>query len=295
MSGGKGGSQTTQVEIPQWLENAAQANLAQGRDVSRIGYTPYYGPDVAAFTPTQEAAMSNTNQFASAFGLQGGGGSQMPQATDFGGGIRGYSSGDLYDRAVAELAQRRPGQYQQIMKNFVDPTSGQYQDQYSNYFNQNQIGGSAALDDAMRGPTTGGNTGGTTGGYPGGTTGGTAGGTTGGTAGGTAGGYPGGSAGQQAQSALDAMRGATGGNYGNTGANEQYANNYAEQAAQAAQRNQNIQGDFEAVKRGYANWKGLSTQEKIRAVAIMAKTKGYSAQDLAAVLPYDAQVIQRYL
>ena len=55
--GGKGGSATSEVKIPQWLEDAARENLAKAGDISQIGYVPYYGPDVAAMTPMQEAAM----------------------------------------------------------------------------------------------------------------------------------------------------------------------------------------------------------------------------------------------
>lgn len=125
MSGGKGGSQTTQVEVPQYIEDAARANLAQGREVSRIGYTPYYGPDVAAFSPMQTAAMQNAADFASAFGM----GPQidvtagMPQAQEYAGGIRGYSSAPLYEQAVAELAARRPAQAALIESQFIDPTA----------------------------------------------------------------------------------------------------------------------------------------------------------------------------
>ena len=55
MSGGKGGSTTSSVEIPEYIEEAARRNLAKAEDISQIGYVPYYGPDVAAFTPFQEA------------------------------------------------------------------------------------------------------------------------------------------------------------------------------------------------------------------------------------------------
>jgi len=125
MSGGKGGSQTTQVEVPQYIEDAARANLAQGREVSRIGYTPYYGPDVAAFSPMQTAAMQNAADFASAFGMapQMDVTSGMPQAQEYAGGIRGYSSAPLYEQAVAELAARRPAQAALIESQFIDPTA----------------------------------------------------------------------------------------------------------------------------------------------------------------------------
>ena len=123
--GGKGGSQTTQVEVPQYVEDAARANLAQGQEVSRIGYTPYYGPSVAAFSPMQTAAMQNAADFASAFGMapQMDVTAGMPQAQEYAGGITGYSSAPLYEQAVAELAARRPAQAALIESQFIDPTA----------------------------------------------------------------------------------------------------------------------------------------------------------------------------
>ena len=49
MSGGKGGSSTTKVEIPNYLEDMRE-NLREAKQVSRIGYVPKFGPQVAAFT-----------------------------------------------------------------------------------------------------------------------------------------------------------------------------------------------------------------------------------------------------
>lgn len=127
MSGGKGGTQTTEVKIPEWLEAAARENLARGQAVANIGYTPYYGPDVAAMTPMQLAAMQGTSSAAGAFGLPGGGMTGMegmPTPQTFAGGVQGYSSGGLYDQALAELQTRRPGQYNAITGMFVDPITG---------------------------------------------------------------------------------------------------------------------------------------------------------------------------
>ncbi|SVE21001.1 uncharacterized protein METZ01_LOCUS473855, partial [marine metagenome] len=60
--GGKGGSETTKTEIPAWIRDPAIRNLARAEAVQRIPYMPYYGGDVAAFTPTQNAAFqSNIN------------------------------------------------------------------------------------------------------------------------------------------------------------------------------------------------------------------------------------------
>lgn len=122
MSGGKGGSTTTQVQVPPYIEAASKANLAQARDISRIGFVPYYGPDIAAFDPSQIQAMQAAQDQAAAFGLAPSMDvmSTIPQAQDFG-GMMAYSSAPLYEQAVAELQSRRPGQYQQIMKNFIDP------------------------------------------------------------------------------------------------------------------------------------------------------------------------------
>lgn len=130
MSGGKGGSTSSTVEIPQYIEDAARRNLARADTISQIGYTPYYGPDVAAFTPMQEAAFRNTAGTAGAFGLAGGGMSQqditggMPAPTTYAGGVRGYSSAPMYEQAMDELAARRPGQKALIDSLFVDPYSG---------------------------------------------------------------------------------------------------------------------------------------------------------------------------
>jgi hypothetical protein len=126
MSGGKGGSKSTQIEIPEYLETAARNAVNRGADVSELGYMPYYGPDVAGFTPMQQASFQNTADMSSAFGMQpqmsqqdimGG----MPPATQYAGGVTGYSSGDLYDQAVNELGERRPGQVAAYDDLFIDP------------------------------------------------------------------------------------------------------------------------------------------------------------------------------
>jgi hypothetical protein len=125
-----GGSTTSSVEIPEYIEEAARRNLGKAEDISQIGYVPYYGPDVAAFTPFQEAGFQQTADVASAFGMgpqmsqadiMGG----MPAATEFAGGVRGYSSAPLYQQAVDELAAQRPAQAQFIESFFIDPVTGQ--------------------------------------------------------------------------------------------------------------------------------------------------------------------------
>ena len=112
MSGGKGGSKTQQTEIPKWLEEPAIRNIARAEDVQKVGYMPYYGPDVAGFNPTQQAAMQANIGAAEAFGIVPQGQitpmSGMPPQQTFTGGITGYSAVPMYEQALAELKAKQP-------------------------------------------------------------------------------------------------------------------------------------------------------------------------------------------
>ena len=279
MSGGKGGSQTTQVEIPQWLSNAAQANLAQGRDVSRIGYTPYYGPEVAALTPTQQAARSNIGQFAKAFGMQGVQDMALGAPTTYQGGIQGYSSGSLYDQAVQELAARRPGQYAAIQRQFIDPYAGlnqttagdsstsykPYMDPYASYFQtpSYDTSGMPSVQNATEAEI-----------------------------------YANAAAGkaQTLQPANIAFNGQVY-NLNDPAQAEAYRIAYAQSAAPSGPVvvNQPSAADAIAGLRGAADWKTISKQEKINRAVNLARTQGLTAQDLAPVLNLPAATIQGYL
>jgi hypothetical protein len=142
---GGGGRNTTEVTVPAWLEQAAQRNLGRADELSRIGYTPYYGPDVAAMTPMQVAAMQGTNQMASAFGMPTADPmAGMPTATDYG-GMSAYSSGGLYDQALAELERRMPGQFAAMRAPFIDPVTGaQPGSPYGSGYAMGGAGGSAS-------------------------------------------------------------------------------------------------------------------------------------------------------
>lgn len=122
--GGKGGSSSTQVQLPDWLDSAAQRAMQRGEQVGQIGFVPYMGPDVAAFTPQQQAAFAGTNQAASAFGLPSTQGTGLPEPQTFAGGMQGYSSFPLYEEALAQLQQQRPGQFDAINSFFIDPVTG---------------------------------------------------------------------------------------------------------------------------------------------------------------------------
>lgn len=124
----KGGSTSTSVEIPKYIEDAAKRNLNRAEGIAGLGYVPYYGADVAAFTPMQEAAFGSTNMAASAFGMPTVGASQltgMPEAQTFAGGMRGYSSAPMYEQSLQELQARRPGQYEYMQGFFIDPITGE--------------------------------------------------------------------------------------------------------------------------------------------------------------------------
>lgn len=124
--GGKGGSSTTTVQIPKWLEDAAKSNLARADALAQIGYTPYYGPDVAALSPMQVAAMQNTGGAASAFGMAAPVDAMagMPQAQQFAGGVQGYSSAPMFEQSLAALEASRPGQFAALQAPFIDPVTG---------------------------------------------------------------------------------------------------------------------------------------------------------------------------
>ncbi|MEY4863800.1 MAG: hypothetical protein RLZ51_1895 [Pseudomonadota bacterium] len=124
--GGKGGKQTQQVKIPAWLEGGARQNMARADKLAQVGYTPYFGPDVAGFTPMQQAAFQNTNDAASAFGMAAPTDAMagMPAPQTFAGGVQGYSSAPMFQQSIDALAAQRPGQFAALNAPFIDPVTG---------------------------------------------------------------------------------------------------------------------------------------------------------------------------
>ena len=121
----KGGSNTTvqKQQLPAWLDQAAQDNLAQAKIAGQIGYMPYYGPEIAGLSPQQTQSMQNTFNAQQAFGMVPQGAefsTGLPEAQQFAGGVSGYSSGGLFDQALAELRARQPdiaAQYDKFYSN----------------------------------------------------------------------------------------------------------------------------------------------------------------------------------
>ena len=127
MSGGKGGSQSSSVEVPEYIESAAKRNLAMADRIGQTGHVQYRGPDVAAFTPMQQSAFQNTNNAANAFGMSAPTGDMtggLGEPTDFGGGVLGYSAAPVYDQAMAAFEENSPGQKNYIDSFFIDPVTG---------------------------------------------------------------------------------------------------------------------------------------------------------------------------
>lgn len=114
MSGGKGGSTTSAQEIPDWMRQPAERNIARAEQAQQIGYQPYYGLDVAAMNPTQMAAGQATIDAAQAFGMapQGLTAYQGMAQPEMVGGMRGYSSAPMFEQAVAAGGVADPTQQQ---------------------------------------------------------------------------------------------------------------------------------------------------------------------------------------
>ena len=143
----KGGTTSSNTQIPAYLEDAVRENINRARDVSQIGYTPYYGADVAAFSPMQQQSMLSTGNAASAFGLAPQGFDAMagmPQAQTFAGGVQGYSSAPLYEQSLDNLFANAPAQYNAMADMFIDPFTGSRS--RNNYGNASPVMGMARSD-----------------------------------------------------------------------------------------------------------------------------------------------------
>ena len=119
----KGGRESTDTTMPKFFETAVQRAVGMGTDMANMPYAEYRGPDVAAFTPMQEAAFQNTQDAAAAFGMNSGAGSYMPTPVEAGGAI-GYSSAPVYDAARENLAASSPATANYLASFGIDPVTG---------------------------------------------------------------------------------------------------------------------------------------------------------------------------
>lgn len=126
MSGGDQTS-TQETKLPDWLNSAAKSNIQRADDISRIGYVPNTLAQVAAFSPAQESAFSNTNDMAGAFGMSGGGGATdyLPQAREYDSGVKGYGTWGTAVDGLQRLKEKRPAQFDAIKGMFMNPFTGE--------------------------------------------------------------------------------------------------------------------------------------------------------------------------
>ena len=118
--GGKTSQQTSTVELPDEIRQAAIENQALAKRVAGLPYAPNFGATVAAFTPQQSAAFAGANSAASAFGLPTGGAPTMPQPGNFG-GYAGYSTEGLYNDMLARMDPATRAQYEQLFAQAAQP------------------------------------------------------------------------------------------------------------------------------------------------------------------------------
>ena len=113
--GGKGGSQTSATEIPDWVKEPAMRNIARAEQAQQVGYQPFYGLDVAAPNQAQMAAAQMNIDAARTFGMLPQDQqnltafSGMPQAQTIG-GVTGYSSAPQFEAAVQAGQAANPTQ-----------------------------------------------------------------------------------------------------------------------------------------------------------------------------------------
>ena len=124
MSGGKGGSQSSQVEIPGYMEDALRQQLARAQAVQNMPYAPVMGPTMAGFTSGQKAGMESQAALAQRMGIipesydvTAG---YMPGAEDVGGGLSAYASYPGAQQRI-EAAYRENPQLQRAMEAMYTP------------------------------------------------------------------------------------------------------------------------------------------------------------------------------
>lgn len=124
----KGGRTETTANMPAFQEKAIQQGIGQASDIAAYIDTPMptYGPEVASFTPLENAAFQGTDMMAGAFGMPSTGGqSYMPQAQMYEGGIQGYSSRPLVDQMSEQFKYENP-QLAEYRSTFgIDPVTGE--------------------------------------------------------------------------------------------------------------------------------------------------------------------------
>lgn len=125
-----GGSskQTNKPYVPKFAETAMQQGIGMATDLAPLQdtYTPLYGPQVASFSPMQEASFQGTDMMAGAFGMPTSGRQQyLPPAQTFDGGIQGYSARPMVEGMIDQFREERPAQAEYRESFGIDPVTGE--------------------------------------------------------------------------------------------------------------------------------------------------------------------------
>lgn len=99
---GKARETTSRVELPESLERGSEEVIAAAMRSAALPYSPNRGVTIAAMAPQQRAAMTGANNAAAAFGLPTGDANYLPTPTTGAGGVKGYSTGALYDQMLGQ-------------------------------------------------------------------------------------------------------------------------------------------------------------------------------------------------
>lgn len=130
-----GSSSTTENKIPAYLEEAGQLAVEDAKKIKEMGYLPYFGPEVAAINPYEQAMAQNVGGMASAYGLAAPAAMDMSGVdTATSGGITGYTTAPAYFAALERLRETRPDQYE-FFANLgrFDPITGAENPNYNPY------------------------------------------------------------------------------------------------------------------------------------------------------------------
>ena len=119
----KGGSQTTEVIIPQWQEDEIKKALKKAEGLN-LPYAPYMGVTSVAPSANRDDSL---NTARSAFGLPQYK-SALPEPTEMG-GLRGYRAYDVYSDALDNFKTQYPDHYARIVaqtaqQGAINPVSG---------------------------------------------------------------------------------------------------------------------------------------------------------------------------
>ena len=121
-----GSSKTETREKPAHIVEAEKDALAMANYLSKLGYMPRTGVQIAGLSDRTLDSMRGTNSGLEAFGLPTSDvTANIPQTTTSASGIEGYTTTSGLDELIATMQKDRPAQYKYIMDMFIDPVTGE--------------------------------------------------------------------------------------------------------------------------------------------------------------------------